>query len=334
MAQNAGEAGPEQNGVRNRKLNADQPLVSVVILYYKRRETIEESVNSVLTQDYPNIELIVVDNHSEDDVQAVIEQRGARVKLIQLAENIGACGGRNAGLRASHGEIVVFLEDDVKLLSSFEISKMMNMFDTHPNIHVLAFQVCDPDTGKLRLREWCHPRNWKEHSESEFETTWFGEGASAFRREALDACGGYYEPLFYGAEGDDLVVRLFNHGFHILHAPQVRVGHRASETGRSSYRQYYYFTRNYFWMAYKDFPFFAGIRYLIPKIGMMGLFALRSGAFKTFLRGAWDGIAGLKKIRADRTPANRLALEYLRQLEKWRPNVFVRLSRHREAPQI
>lgn len=326
--------GVEQSRTNGLKSSTDRPLVSVVILYYKRRDTIEESVDSVLAQDYPNVELIVVDNHSEDDVKSLIGEKGRSMHLIQLPENIGACGGRNAGLGASRGELVVFLEDDVKFLSQFEVSKIVKAFETRPDIQVLAFQVCDPDTGALRLREWCHPRHWKEYSESEFETTWFGEGACAFRRAALEVCGGYYEPLFYGAEGDDLVIKLFNHGFRILHAPQVRVGHRASEKGRSSYRQYYYFTRNYFWIAYKDFSFFAGLRYLVPKIGMMGFFTLRTGAFKAFVRGVWDGILGLRGIRPNRTPANRLALRYLRELEKTRPNVFVRLSRHREAPQI
>ena len=156
----------------------------------------------------------------------------------------------------------------------------------------------------------------------------------AFRKGALDACGGYYEPLFYGAEGDDLVVRLFNRGYRILHAPQVRIGHRASDTGRSSYRQIYYFTRNYFWTAYKDFPIHAGIRYLLPKLAMMGFFAMRTRAFSAFFRGVWDGIKGLKMIRSDRTPATPSTRRYLADLEKWRPNLLVRLSRHREAPQI
>jgi GT2 family glycosyltransferase len=313
---------------------SDLPLVSIVILYYKRRETIEESVDSVLTQDYPNVELIVVDNHSDDDIKATIDRRGDKVKFIELPENIGACAGRNVGLRAARGSIVVFLEDDVKLLSPFEITKITKVFETHPDIHVLALQVCDPDTGKLRLREWCHPRYWKEYSEAEFETSWFGEGASAFRRESLDVCGGYYEPLFYGAEGDDLVVRLFNRGYRILHVPQVRVGHRASDRGRSSYRQYYYFTRNYLWIAYKDFPYIAGIRYLLPKLAMMAFFALRAKALGAFFRGAWDGIKGLKRIHSNRTPATSSTLKYLAELERWRPNLFVRLSRHREAPQI
>ncbi|MGH9728847.1 MAG: glycosyltransferase family 2 protein [Candidatus Acidiferrales bacterium] len=313
---------------------SEQPLVSVVILYYKRRETIEESIDSVLAQDYPRVELIVVDNHSEDDIRQVVEQRGTRVNLIQLATNMGTCAGRNVGLRAAHGEFVAFFDDDVKFLSPFEVTKITKMFQAHAAIQVLALQSCDPDTGELRLREWCHPRYWKEHAEAEFETSWFGEGMVAFRKDALDACGGYYEPLFYGAEGDDLVVRLFNRGYRILHAPQVRIGHRASETGRSSYRQIYYFTRNYLWTAYKDFPIHAGIRYLLPKLAMMGFFAMRTRAFKAFFRGLWDGIKGLKMIRPDRTPATPSTRRYLADLEKWRPNLLVRLARHREAPQI
>ena len=313
---------------------SELPLVSVVILYYKRRETIEESIDSVLAQDYPHVELIVVDNHSEDDIKQVAEQRGTRVNLIQLPINVGACAGRNVGLRAARGEFVAFFDDDVKFLSPFEITKITKMFQAHTGIHVLALQSCDPDTGALRLREWCHPRYWKEHAEAEFETSWFGEGMVAFRKGALDACGGYYEPLFYGAEGDDLVVRLFNRGYRILHAPQVRIGHRASDTGRSSYRQIYYFTRNYLWTAYKDFPIHAGIRYLLPKLAMMGFFAMRTRAFGAFFRGVWDGIKGLKMIRSDRTPATPSTRRYLADLEKWRPNLLVRLSRHREAPQI
>ncbi|MGA7635838.1 MAG: glycosyltransferase family A protein, partial [Candidatus Acidiferrales bacterium] len=83
----------------NRVPNSDLLWVSVVILYYKRRETIEESVDSVRAQDYPNVELIVVDNHSDDDIKTAIDRRGGQVKFIELPENIGACAGRNAGLR-------------------------------------------------------------------------------------------------------------------------------------------------------------------------------------------------------------------------------------------
>ena len=314
--------------------DASTPIISVIILYYKRAETIRETLDSVLRQDLARFEVIVVDNHSEDGLAELIHAQYPQCSYIELPKNVGACAGRNVGLRAAVGEFLVFLEDDVSFASPFELSKMVTAWRDHPEVQVLAFQVCDPDTGKLRLREWCHPRYWRDFSESEFETWWFGEGAAAFRREVFEVCDPYYEPLFYGAEGDDLVIRLFNEGFRILHTPHVRVGHRASEQGRSSERQYYYFTRNYFWIAYKDFRFFDSIVYLLPKLMMMSYFTVRTKAFRPFLRGIRDGITGLRHIRNHRTPATPAAVAYLHDLGKWRPNLFVRLARHKTAPQL
>lgn len=310
------------------------PLVSLVILYYKRRETIEESLDSVLRQDYENREIIVVDNHSEDDLADLVALRGSQVKILQLPQNVGTCAGRNAGIRAARGEIIVVLEDDVSFLSPFELGRLVRVFEERPTHHVLALRICDPDSGRLRLREWCHPRYWKEHCDSEFETLWFGEGASAFRREVFKTSGTYYEPFFYGAEGDDLVIRLLNNGYRILYTPSVRVGHRASDKERSSHRQYYFFTRNYIWTAYKNYHLLQGIRYLIPKLLMMLYFALRSRNLKSFFTGLWDGFRGIRAIAGDRTPASRQTVRYMAALERSRPNIWVRLARHKEAPQI
>ncbi len=309
-------------------------LVSIVIVYYRRRDSIEESIQSVLAQNYRNMEVIVVDNHSEDGLKELLAERGYRVRLIELAENRGACGGRNAGFAAALGEIVVCLEDDVSFSSQCEVNHIVAAFHDHPEYQVIAFQICDPDTGQLRTREWCHPRYWKDYSQLEFETHWFGEGASAFRREVLDTCGGYYEPFFYGAEGDDFVIRMLNRGYRILYTPQVRVGHRASPNGRSSERQYYYFTRNYVWTAYKSYHFVDGMFYLLPKLAMMGLFTIRTGSFGPFFYGIWDGIRGLGEVRKHRTPATRQTVRYLAALERQRPNLLVRLGRHKAAPQL
>lgn len=310
------------------------PLISIVILYYKRREHIEETIRSVVQQDYPAREIIVVDNHSEDGLRRVLEPFGSTIKLIELSENRGATGGRNAGIREAQGEILLFLDDDMSLRSKSDLDSVVATFNRRPDIHVLAFRVCDPDSGELRLREWCHPRHWKQFSEKEFETHWFCEGASAFRRRVFDRCGLYYEPLFYGPEGHDLAVRLLDAGFRIMYCPEIKAGHRAAKQGRTSNRQYFYFTRDFIWMAYKDYPFFAGVRFLLPKLFMMFYFAVRSGAYVPFVRGLCQGITGLSGIRKDRTPISKATLAYWAKLEESRPGVFTRLARHRVEPQI
>src|SRR5260370_536004 len=296
------------------------PLVSIIILYYKRREIIEQTLRSVLCQDYANREIILVDNHSQDDLREVVEGLDSEIRLIQLPENGGACAGRNAGIRAAKGEIFVFLDDDVCFASFSEVSKIVDTFERRPDMHGLALQICDPRTGKVRIREWCHTRPYDRYGEEEFETNWFCEGGSAFRCRVFERAGLYYEPLFYGPEGHDMVLRILDHGFRILHTPRIRVNHWASDTGRTIRRQYYYFTRDFIWMAYKDYPLWDGLRFVMPKMLMMVYFAWRTSSYRPVLDGMWDGLKGLPAIRYDRTPVSRTTLRYMAEQEKWRPN--------------
>lgn len=310
------------------------PLVSIIILYYKRRERIEQTLRSALQQDYAKRELIVVDNHSEDDLRCLVDALEADIMLIELPDNMGACGGRNAAIRASSGEILIFIDDDVTFSSTGDVRAIVAKFADRPDIHVLALQIWDPRTNEARIREWCHTRPFKTYVNREFETNWFCEGMSAFRREVFERCGLYYEPLFYGPEGHDLVVRLMDHGFRLLYTPDIRVNHWASEKGRSAGRQYYYFTRNFIWMAYKDYPLWDGVWFAVQNTLMMLYFASRTGAYYPFLRGVWDGIRGLKRIRSDRTPISRATLKRIAEHERWRPSLIDRLARHKDQPQI
>jgi len=305
----------------------DPVLVSVIVPYYKRPDAIGRCLDSIFQQEYPNREVILVDSQSEDNVESLIRARGHQIKLLELPDNHGVNAARNAGIQAAKGQILVFVDDDMGFHSPSELTKVVTAFEIHPTIHVLAFQVVDPD-GKLRLREWCHPRYWKEFSETEFETHYFCEGACAFRRDVFDVCGGFYEPYFLGAESWDLVLRLLDRGFRILYCPEIRSWHRPSVKGRTTYRQFYYFTRSYVWTAYKDYHFPHGLFFLAPKLAMMLYFTVRTRSYRPFLRGIWDGIVGLKRVHNDRTPVNKATLRYVAELDKWRPSLRVRFGRH------
>lgn len=312
----------------------DLPLVSVVILTCKRRDDLIRTLDSVRRQEYPNREIILVDNGSKDGTREFAREYAPEVRVIELPQNSGACGGRNAGIREARGEIVITLDDDIYFDSPFEMRKAVRAFENHPEIHVLAFQLCDSATGELRLREWCHPRSWRQFSQSEFETNFFVEGASAYRREVLESVGLYYEPLFIGCEGHDLALRILDHEYRILYCPRIRVRHLMSRKTRTRERPYYFYTRNYMWIAYKDYPLFQGLEFLIVKLLMMMYFALRSGCLGAFRRGLWDGVKGLKKIHRERTKISKATLGYFAELEKWRPSWLIRMGRHKAEPQI
>lgn len=326
-----GPRGINLNGTPTARSSA---RVSVIIPYYKRGEIFERGLDTVLSQEYENKEIIVVDNHSQDDVRQRILARNAGIKFIELTENSGACAARNAGARAASGDILVILDDDAGFLSPLELGRLMKIFNDRSDVHVVAFQVCDPATGELRLRDWCHPRYWKEFAQTEFETDHFGEGASAFRREVFEKTGGYYEQLFYGAEGLDMELRVMDQGFKILYTPEVHVWHQVSTKARTDDRQYYYFTRNYIWMAYKDYPLLRGARFLSFKLAMMFYLTLRVGCYGSFVRGVWDGVRGLRHVHQDRKPISRMTMKHWLDLERGRPGLLTRLARHRARPQL
>src|SRR5690606_15764736 len=89
------------------------PLVSIVIPCYNHARFLGEAIESALGQTYPRVEVVVVDDGSTDDTAAVVVRYPA-VRYVRQA-NAGLAAARNAGLRASTGELLVFLDADDRL---------------------------------------------------------------------------------------------------------------------------------------------------------------------------------------------------------------------------
>ena len=87
------------------------PLVSVVIPTFNRADMVGRAIESALAQDYHPVEVIVVDDGSTDDTPAVLERYADSVRTIRQ-ENRGEGAARNAGIAASTGEFVAFLDSD------------------------------------------------------------------------------------------------------------------------------------------------------------------------------------------------------------------------------
>lgn len=96
-----------------------QPLISVIIPVYKAEKYLRECVDSVIDQTYSNLEIILVDDGSPDGCPSICDEYAVidrRCKVIHK-ENGGVCTARNAGLDASSGEYVAFLDADDTLLN-------------------------------------------------------------------------------------------------------------------------------------------------------------------------------------------------------------------------
>lgn len=111
------------------------PWVSVVMPAYNAGLYIDEAIRSVLSQDYANIELIVVDDGSKDGTPELAEQFGDRVTVIRQ-KNAGPAAARNRGIATARGEFIAFLDaDDVWLpgKASLQVKYLQN----HPEVGVV-----------------------------------------------------------------------------------------------------------------------------------------------------------------------------------------------------
>ncbi|WP_030847509.1 bifunctional glycosyltransferase/CDP-glycerol:glycerophosphate glycerophosphotransferase [Streptomyces sp. NRRL F-4474] len=91
------------------------PRFSVIVPAYKVQAYLRESLDSVLTQSYPDLELIAVDDASPDACGSIIDEyaaRDPRVTAVHLAHNLGLGPARNAGLARATGDYLVFLDGD------------------------------------------------------------------------------------------------------------------------------------------------------------------------------------------------------------------------------
>lgn len=185
--------------------DAVRPLISVVIPCYNHARYLEEAIASVRAQSYRPIELVVVDDGSEDDTPAVAAAYPDVRYLRQ--ENRGLAAARNAGLRASRGEYLVFLDADDRLLPH-ALQAGMACLSANPESAFAsgAYRYMGED-GSPR-REMPLPPIDADAYAAFLRGNHIGMHAAViFRRAALEAIGGY-DTTLRACEDYDVYLRV------------------------------------------------------------------------------------------------------------------------------
>jgi len=108
----------------------ESPKVSVIIPTYNRPKLLLRAINSVVTQTYTNLEIIVIDNASTDNIEEIVKNfNDNRIKYLRHDENRGGSAARNAGIKNATGEYISFLDDDDEILPE-KIQRQIYKFKT------------------------------------------------------------------------------------------------------------------------------------------------------------------------------------------------------------
>jgi teichuronic acid biosynthesis glycosyltransferase TuaG len=117
-------------------MSSEQVKFSIIIPAYNAGKTIVRALQSCLQQTYPVHEIIIVDDASTDDTEALLSAYKEQVKYIQLLKNLGSAAARNKGLDAATGNYIAFLDaDDIWHERKLEI--IASIFDAKNDISFL-----------------------------------------------------------------------------------------------------------------------------------------------------------------------------------------------------
>ncbi|MEM3062872.1 MAG: glycosyltransferase family 2 protein, partial [Nitrososphaerota archaeon] len=105
-----------------------KPLVSIIILNYNAGQLLFNCIESLLKTNYPNYEIIVVDNASHDQSHKKCKEMFPQINLIENKENLGYCEGNNVGIRAAKGEFLVILNPDTIVAQNW-LSELVYAYD-------------------------------------------------------------------------------------------------------------------------------------------------------------------------------------------------------------
>jgi GT2 family glycosyltransferase len=215
------------------KLSTD-PKVSVVVCVYNGQRTIDSCLSSLEKLNYPNYEVVVVNDGSTDKTREIAESYDY-IRLINQ-ENKGLSEARNVGIRASNGEIIAFTDADCMADADW-LAYLVGRFQSSEFGAVGGPNFSPPDDSFIASCVAVSP-GAPAHVLLDDEIAEHIPGCNmAFRREALEAIAGF-DPIFRAA-GDDVDVcwRLQNMGYKIGFSPAAVVWHFRRNTIRDYLKQ-------------------------------------------------------------------------------------------------
>lgn len=226
-----------------------QPLVSILTPFKNTAKFLEDCLESILKQSYTNWELLIIDDHSEDESYAIVEgfaKRDARIKLHKTNGN-GIIDALKLAFKHSSGTLVTRMDsDDIMLPNKLDV--LVQHLKTHGKHHVAVglvsyFNANGVGPGYKSYEVWLNTltktgRNYDEI----YKECVIPSPCWMVYREDLEACGAF-NPNIY-PEDYDLTFRFYKHGYKCI--PCNDVIHKWRDYSTRTSRTHVHYAQNHF----------------------------------------------------------------------------------------
>jgi GT2 family glycosyltransferase len=209
------------------------PCISVVVCSYNGERTIRDCFEGLLKLEYPNFEVIVVDDGSTDATAAITREYGFR--LIST-ENRGLSSARNTGLEAATGESVAYIDDDARPDPHW-LTYLATTFMSTKHAGVGGPNIAPPGDGPIADCVANAPGNPVHVLLSDREAEHIPGCNMAFRKACLEAIGGFDAQFRVAGDDVDVCWRLQQRGWSLGFSPAAMVRHHRRNSVRAYWRQ-------------------------------------------------------------------------------------------------
>jgi GT2 family glycosyltransferase len=208
-------------------------MISTVIVQHNHPGLTRRAIESLRLHHQGEPDIVVVDNGSSAPGVRAATEEIAGCRVIFYAANAGFGAANNRGARESHGDLLLFLNNDT-LVRTEILPQIESYFAGAPACGAAGLQLLNTDgtvqlsTGKFPTvwSEWRMSRRHDPYSRPEtIRRDWVSGAALAVRRTVFESVGGFDERYFMYFEDVDLCARIHDAGYEIHYIPGVRVEH-------------------------------------------------------------------------------------------------------------
>jgi GT2 family glycosyltransferase len=239
------------------------PLVSVCIVTWNRIDKLKRCVESVLMQEYKDIEFVILDNCSNDgtlDYLHTINDGNIIFKIITLpSPDDNAVKTLNMTFREASGKYILVMDDDAYFINEFSLVRMVSYMELYEDeTAILGCNVVGPD-GKpqLKVKNYCGDLSYIKNCPQRYYD--FKGACALFNKDIISNLGFYDESFKIYMNELDLSLKCLKEGYDVIYNNGISVVH----DGVSNLKNAHNYLENYNTVIYWNFSKYIGIKSII-----------------------------------------------------------------------
>jgi hypothetical protein len=198
------------------------PKITIVTTVLNDKTHIARCIESVLSQNYPNLEYIVLDGGSTDGTKEIIERYRKFLSQYHSCPDAGHYAAIQRGLRSSSGEIMSWINSD-DLISPYSLRLVASIFTERKEIDWLTGKICMTSEQKdLDIASFCHPCDARSYYDDAFDRPYIQQEGTFWRRSLWERAGASLDLRLSLAADMELWTRFFQHAY--LYTTTVPLG--------------------------------------------------------------------------------------------------------------